>query len=86
IGPNSFRGFDTNRRTHSEAYEQILYSKVVKIMESDEEVINPLDKIVDHRLYDQSNDTQRQKLILDTSKLYIKLKRRYYESLTSKLG
>lgn len=86
VGSSNFRTFEANRRTHGEAYEQILYSKVVKIIEMEEDFTSPLDKIVDHRLYELSDDTMRQKLMLDTSRLYIKLKARYYENLSAKLG
>lgn len=65
-------------RTHNEAYEQTVYSKVVSIIESKKIVTNPLSFLIDKEKFASSNEGMRQKMVLDASSLYLKLRARYF--------
>lgn len=57
--------------------EDILYEKVCQLMETNEVLLNPLSKLIDHEVYDKMSDNAKQVYILKLSEQYIKLKQRY---------
>ncbi|MEG1536166.1 MAG: hypothetical protein RR416_04265 [Clostridia bacterium] len=73
-------------KLNSEAYEDILYDKMISVFESREEILNPLDRIIDHRLFDKCDEIGKQRCMLEASKTYIKLKKRYDEINSRQIG
>lgn len=57
--------------------EDILYEKVCQLMESNEVLLNPLSRLIDHKVYDEMSDNAKQVYILKLSEQYIKMKERY---------
>lgn len=79
----AYRGYDNIAGCQTNAFEKMMYAKVAQILESDEHILNPLDRMVDRNLVEMSDEANRQKLMLETSKLFIKLKQKYYESVAN---
>lgn len=68
------------RRTYADTYEEIAYEKVVKMMESNEIIINPIGRLLDNSYYRNCSEELKGKIVLDTAKLYQKLVKRYHET------
>ena len=62
---------------NKQSEEDILYEKVCQLMETNEVLLNPLSKLIDHEVYDKMSDNAKQVYILKLSEQYIKLKQRY---------
>lgn len=59
-------------------YEQELYERVCRMLDSDEIVINPIQELVDHKYYNSLSIEAKQKYIFDLSEKYKQMKDRYY--------
>ncbi len=73
-----YRGFTAIRRSNQNAYEEMLYQKVVEILECEEQILNPLDCLIDHKAIQACDSATRQRYVLEASKMFIRLKERYY--------
>ena len=80
---SNYRGYDNATMVYDNTYEKMIYAKVAQIIESDEEVLNPLQRIVDSNLIANSDDATRQKIMLEASKLFIKLKKKYLDTVSN---
>ena len=58
--------------------DEALYQKVCLIMNSDEEVINPIGMLLEHEVYDTMDEIGKQRYILELSKKFRELRERYY--------
>ena len=72
-----YRGFTAIRRANSGAYEEMLYRKVVDILESEDQVLNPLDCLLDHKQMEIADSSTRQRYVLEASHMFIRMKERY---------
>ena len=59
--------------------EQELYERVVKILERDEIVINPIQELVDNKYYSTLSLEAKQKYIINLSEKYKQMKERYLQ-------
>ena len=66
--------------------DEILYKKVCALLDEDEDIVNPLGKLVDRETYDKLDEGNRQKYILDLSKKFCEMKARYYKERAAKLN
>ena len=57
---------------NKQSEEDILYEKVCQLMETNEVLLNPLSKLIDHEVYDKMSDNAKQVYILKLSEQYIK--------------
>lgn len=64
--------------------DEKLYERVCRILDEDEDVINPIGRLIEHDEYDSLDDGGRQRYILELSKKYRELKERYYAERLSK--
>ncbi len=64
-------------KTNDLSEEDIMYKKVCEIMSSNEVLLNPLSKLINHDIYDKLNENAKQSYILKLSEQYVKLKERY---------
>lgn len=74
----------TNGKKSSD--EDALYEKVCKIMQSNEVLLNPLSKLIDHEIYDKMSDSAKQVYILKLSEQYLAMKERYKLEHSNNLG
>lgn len=51
-----------------------LYAKVKKMLMKDIDVMNPLEQIIEHHIYDELNDKQKEKYMFKLSKRYAQIK------------
>lgn len=58
--------------------EEQLYKKVCSILSSSEIVTNPIGQLVDREVYDNMDDLNRQRYILELSQKFRELRDRYY--------
>lgn len=59
-----------------EQEENRIYKKIIE-MSSENDVFNPLGRLVDHKIYDILSETQKEKYVLNLSKTYLKVLDRY---------
>ena len=64
--------------------DEKLYERVCRILDDDEDVMNPIGRLIEHEEYDALDDGGRQRYILELSKKYRELKERYYAERLSK--
>lgn len=57
--------------------DDIFYEKVAEILKSDEIILNPITRLIDHDVYDGLNDSEKQKYILDLTEKFNEMKKRY---------
>lgn len=60
-------------------HDEELYKKVCQILEQDEDVINPVNALIDQSKYEQMDANGRQRYILTLMSKYSELKERYYK-------
>lgn len=60
------------------AEEEELYAKVREMLNADECVIDPIGRLIDKEAYAAMSSTARMRYVLELSKIYGKLKERYY--------
>lgn len=60
--------------------EKRVYEIVVDILNSDKVILNPLGLLIEHCVYDNLSQTERERYVLRLSELYIKMAKRYLES------
>jgi len=58
--------------------DELLYERVCRMLDENEDIINPLGKLVEREVYDRLDEGNRQKYILDLSKKFCEMKARYY--------
>ncbi|HEY8424191.1 MAG TPA: hypothetical protein VIL23_05505 [Clostridia bacterium] len=58
--------------------DEILYKKVCEILEKDEDIINPVNCLIDKEKYEQMDFVSRQRYLLMLMSKYSELKERYY--------
>lgn len=58
--------------------EEVMYSKVCKILDSEESVTNPIGILMDKEYFNNADMESRSRYVLRLSQLYIKMKERYY--------
>lgn len=59
------------------AEDDILYGRVVEMMESGEEIINPIGRLIDTEAYEAMDEAAKQRYILKLSKKYREMVERY---------
>ena len=59
------------------AHEQELYERVCKLLDSEDVVINPIQELIDYKLYNGLSLEAKQKYIFDLSEKYKEMKIRY---------
>ena len=64
-------------KTSALTEEDLMYKKVCSIMESQEVLLNPLSKLIDHNVYDKLSENAKQVYILKLSEQYVQMKQRY---------
>ena len=82
--------------THGEegigyAAEEELYAKVREMLSGDEcvidpigRLIDPIGRLIDKELFSQMDFTEKNRYVLDLSKIYVRLKDRYYREKNRK--
>lgn len=64
--------------------DEQLYLKVCEMLDSEEDVMNPIGRLMDRARYDSLDDGARQRYILELSKKFNELKERYYQERPGK--
>ena len=59
------------------AHEQELYERVCKLLDRDDVIINPIQELIDYKLYNDLSLEAKQKYIFDLSEKYKEMKVRY---------
>jgi len=62
--------------------EEAFFEKVCKILEDDENTINPIGKLIEHEIYDTLDDVNKQRYILELSKKFREMSARYSKELS----
>jgi hypothetical protein len=57
--------------------EDVMYSKVCKILDSEESVTNVIGYLMDKDYYNSADSDERARYVLRLSKLYVRMKERY---------
>ena len=60
------------------AIEEEMYAKVREMLFEDECVIDPIGRLMDKRVYAKLSSTARTRYVLELSKIYVRLKERFY--------
>ena len=60
------------------AAEEEMYAKVREMLSSDECVIDPIGRLIDRDQFARMDFVERNRYVLELSKIYIRLKDRYY--------
>ena len=68
------------------AAEEEMYAKVREMLSSDECVFDPIGRLIDRTAFDQMDFIERNRYVLELSKIYIRLKSRYYREKTRKMS
>lgn len=68
------------------AREEMLYQKVSAMLEKEEAVTNPLERLLDKKEMEECDEATRERNVLQMSRLYIKLKDRYHSEHMRKQG
>ena len=66
------------------AEEEELYAKVRAMLRADECVLDPIGKLMDMSAYEKMSATARMRYVLELSKIYVRLKERYYREKSRK--
>lgn len=66
------------------AVEEEMYAKVREMLSGDECVINPIGRLIDQGKFSEMDFAQRNRYVLELSKIYIRLKDRYYREKNRK--
>ena len=64
--------------------DEQMYKKVCEILDSDEDVVNPIGRLMDKSCYSGLDDGGKQRYILELSKKFNDLKERYYKERLGK--
>lgn len=65
-------------------FDEQLYTKVCNILDEDDNITNPIGKLVDRQIYDILDNTGKQRYILELSKKFQELRERYYKERLGK--
>ena len=68
------------------AAEEEMYAKVREMLSSDECVIDPIGRLIDRAAFAEMDFTERNRYVLELSKIYIRLKDRYYREKSRKMS
>ena len=60
------------------AAEEEIYAKVRAMLLADECVIDPIGRLMDAAAYERMSPTAKMRYVLELSKIYVRLKERYY--------
>lgn len=60
--------------------DERMYRKVVNMLTSDEIIINPLARLIEHEYYDNLNEDDKVAYMFDLSRRYLKCKERFEDS------
>ena len=60
------------------AAEEELYAVVRETLSSDECVLDPIGRLIDWDRFDKMQEAERSRYVLELSKIYVRLKDRYY--------
>ena len=63
-----------------------LFNKVKKSLEKDNDALNPIASLIDHRIYDQLSQTEKEKYILKLTKRYSLIKNYITNNLADELN
>lgn len=80
------REMDEDVGSQSAEKEEKLYLRVCEILEEDEDVMNPIGRLMDKDEYESLDDGGRARYVLELSKKFIELKERYYQERLGKSG
>ncbi len=58
--------------------DEQFYIKVCEILDDDEDVINPIGQLIDKEKYEQMDEGNRQRYVLELSKKFREMRDRYY--------
>lgn len=61
--------------------DDVLYNKVKKILLKDIDTTNPLSQIIEHDIYDNLTDAQKEKYMYQLSKRYVAIKNKVIEEI-----
>ena len=61
--------------------EEAFFEKVCKILDDDEDTINPIGKLIERDVYDNLDDVNKQRYILELSKKFREMSARYNKEL-----
>ena len=64
--------------------DEQLYKQVCEMLDSEEDVMNPIGRLMDRDRYESLDDGARQRYILELSKKFNELKERYYQERPGK--
>lgn len=59
--------------------DELMYKKVCEILDKNEDIINPVNSLIDHEKYDQMDFVSKQRYLLMLMSKYSELKERYYK-------
>lgn len=71
-------------RTIGYAIEEELYAKVREMLFENECVIDPIGRLMDQKVYEKMSPTARIGYVLELSKVYVRLKERFYREKSRK--
>ena len=60
------------------AVEEDMYAKVRAMLSADECVLDPIGRLMDRTAYREMSPTAKMRYVLELSKIYVRLKERYY--------
>ena len=66
------------------AAEEEMYAKVREMLSGDECVIDPIGRLIDRDRFDEMTFEEKNRYVLELSKIYIRLKDRYYREKNRK--
>ncbi len=74
-------------RTCTALQDEIMHDKICEMQASGKTICNPLDRLLDKTKFREYEDeAARQKMVLDVSKKYIKMKRKIYNESNHNRG
>lgn len=56
-----------------------LYGKVKQMLDENEDVVNPLAKLIDYKIYNKLNDSEKERYLLVLANKYKQYKIKYYD-------
>jgi len=66
------------------AAEEEMYAKVRAMLGADECVIDPIGRLMDASAYERMSPTAKMRYVLELSKIYVRLKERYFREKSRK--